>query len=99
VWTIAITWWMSRPDRFERQSEITSACAISHDLGQFFEGRRHLYGLRNQAFAQALERANQARLWTERDQARMWKKSLAATILLIVILGGARLLLWYYEGR
>ena len=99
VWTISTTWWMSRPDRFEPRSEITSACAISHNLGQFFEGRRHLYGIRNQAFAEALERANQTRLWTELDQSRMWRKSLFATILLIVLFGGARLLLWYYGGR
>lgn len=99
AWTIGITWWMSRPDRFEPQSEITSACAISQDLGQFFEGRRHLYGFRNQTFANAFERLNRARLWTERDQARMWKTSLMATIVLIVAIGGARLLLWYYEGR
>jgi hypothetical protein len=99
VWTIGITWWMSRPDRFEPPSEITSACAISHDISEFFEGRRHLYGFRNQAFADAFGRANQERVWTEGDQARMWKKSLVATILLIVVIGGARLLLWYYEGR
>lgn len=99
VWTIGITWWMSRPDRFEPRSEITSACAISQDVSEFFEGRRHLYGFRNQAFADAFERANQARVWTERDQSRMWKKSLIATILLIVVFGGGRLLLWYYQGR
>jgi len=99
AWMIGLTWWMSRPDRFEPLSEITSACAISQDVGDFFEGRRHLYGFRNQAFAEAFQRLNQARVWTERDQARMWKKSLAVTILLIVLIGGARLLLWYYEGR
>jgi len=99
VWTIGITWWLSRPDRFEPRSEITSACAISHDVSLFFEGRRHLYGFRNEAFAGAFERANQARIWTERDQALMWKKSLAALIVLIVVFGGGRLLLWYTEGR
>lgn len=99
VWMIGITWWMSRPDRFEPPSEITSACAISHDVSEFFEGRRHVYGFRNQAFADAFERANQARVWTEQDQARMWKKSLVATILLIVVFGGGRLLLWWYERR
>ena len=99
VWTIAITWWMSRPDRFEPPSEITSACAISYDVSQFFEGRRHLYGFRNRAFADAFERANHPRVWTERDQARMWNKWLVATILLIVIFGGGRLLLWWYEGH
>jgi hypothetical protein len=29
----------------------------------------------------------------------MWKTSLVAAILLIAALGGARLLLWYYQGR
>src|SRR5262245_48503699 len=99
VWMIGITWWMSRPHRFEPRSEITSACDIIQDLGQFFEGRRHLYGFRNRAFADAFERSNQARVWTARDQTRMWKKSLVVTIALIVVIGGARLLLWYYEGR
>jgi hypothetical protein len=99
VWTIAITWWMSRPDRFEPPSEVTSACSISQDISLFFEGRRHLYGFRNQAFADAFERANQARVWTETDQQRSWKKSVVVTVLLIIVVGGARLLLWYYEGR
>src|SRR5262245_30817930 len=90
VWTIGVTWWMSRPDRFEPPSEITSACAISQDLGEFYEGRRHLYGFRNRAFADAFERANLARVWTESDQARMWRTSLVAAILLIVVVGGAR---------
>ena len=84
---------------FEPPSEITSACTISYDISQFFEGRRHLYGFRNQAFADAFRRVNEARVWTERDQGRMWKKFLVVTILLIVVVGGARFLLWYYEGR
>jgi hypothetical protein len=29
----------------------------------------------------------------------MWKRSLFITILLIVVIGSARFLLWYYEGR
>jgi hypothetical protein len=99
VWMIAITWWMSRPDRFEPLSEVTSACAISPDLSQIIEGRRHLNGFSNQAFSGAFERLNQEQHRTERDQVRMWKKSLVATILLIVVFGGARLLLWYYDGR
>ena len=99
VWMIGITWWMSRPDRFEPPSEITSACAISHDVSQFFEGRRHIYGFRNRAFADAFERANEARVWTERDQALMWKEWLVAAILLIVVFGGGRVLLWLHEGR
>ena len=99
VWTIAVTWWMSRPDRFEPRTDITSSCTVSQDVGLFFEGRRHIYGFRNQAFATAFERANGTRIWTARDQARMWKKSTVVAIVLIVVIGGARLLLWYYEGR
>lgn len=99
VWTIVVTWWMTRPDRFEPRTEVTDACTVSDDIAQVFEGRRHIYGFRNQAFATAFERANQSRIWTERDQARMWRKSFVFTIVVIVIVGGARLLLWYYEGR
>ena len=99
VWTIAVTWWMTRPDRFEPRSDITSACLVSHDVAQLLEGRRHIYGFRNETFAQAFERANQERIWTERDQAWMWKKSLVVTILLIAAIGGARLLLWVYQGK
>jgi hypothetical protein len=99
VWTLSVTWWMSRPDRFEPRSDVTATCTVSQNVGQFFEGRRHIYGFRNQSFATAFERANQARLWTERDQARMWKKSTVVTLVLIVVFGGARLLLWYFEGR
>jgi hypothetical protein len=48
---------MTRPDRFEPRTQITLACAISHDVSQFFERRRHSYAFRNQTFAQAFERA------------------------------------------
>ena len=54
IWTIGITWWMSRPDRFEPPSEITSACAISHDVSEFFERRRHLLHLRRFAVDERL---------------------------------------------
>ena len=99
AWTIGVTWWMSRPDRFEPRTEVTASCIVSQDVAQFFEGRRHIYGFRNQTFANAFEQANTTRIWTQRDQARMWKTSTVVTILLIVVFGGARLLLWYYEGR
>ena len=99
VWTISVTWWMSRPDRFEPRTDVTASCIVSQDVGQFFEGRRHMYGFRNQTFATAFEQANAGRVWSERDQSRMWKKSTVVTIVLIVVVGGARLLLWYYEGR
>lgn len=99
VWTIAVTWWMTRPARFEPVSDVTAAVAISDAVNQFLEGRRHLYGFRNEVFADAFARANQSRVWTERDQARSWRTSLVVTVLLIVVVGGARALLWYVEGR
>ncbi len=99
VWTIAVTWWMTRPARFEPLSDVTSAVAISDAVNQFLEGRRHLYGFRNEAFAEAFARANRTRVWTAQDQAQMWWKSLVVTILLIVVVGGARALVWYDEGR
>lgn len=99
LWTIAITWWMSRPDRFEPPSEVTAACSISRDVGQFYERSRHVYGFRNQGFADAFTRANPGRQWTEGDQARMWNTSLVAAVLLLGGLGTARLLLWYFGGR
>jgi len=99
AWTIGVTWWMTRPNRFEPPSEITSACTISHDVSELFQGRRHLYGFRNQIFADAFERANASRIWTESDQSRMWTRSLFVAIVVIVTLVGARLLMWYYEGR
>jgi hypothetical protein len=99
AWTIGVVWMMTRPDRFEPRTEVSLACDVSHDVSQFFERRRYIYGFRNKAFADAFERANEGLVWTDRDQARMWKRYLLATILFFAVLLGGRLLLWYYEGR
>ena len=99
VWTIAVTWWMSRPDRFRTAERDSSACAISEDVAQFFEGRRHVYGFRNQPFADAFQRSNQARIW-ERGRSGPHVEEVARRHdPLIVVVGGARLLLWYTQGR
>lgn len=99
AWTIGVTWWMTRPSRFEPRTDITSACAISNNVGQFLAARRHIYGFRNDIFADAFARANQSAVWTARDQARMWRTTLVVTVLIIGLVGAGRVLLWYYEGE
>jgi hypothetical protein len=99
VWTPAIVWWMTRPDRFEPQTEITKALDVSADVAMFYEQRRHIYTFRNQAFAEAFARVNQPRLWTDEDQRRMNRTWLVVAVLFLVGLIAARLALWYYEGR
>jgi len=99
LWTIGLTWWISRPDRFEPRTEISLACDVSHDVSEFFDRRRYIYGFRNKTFADAFEQANHDRLWTSRDQKRMLKRSTLAAVLFLGGLIVARLLLWYYEGR
>lgn len=99
VWTPAIIWWMTRPDRFERQTEITKACDISPDVAVFYERRRHLYTLRNQAFADAFARANAARIWTAGDQRRSSRLWLVFVIAFVAVLVVARAWLWFAEGR
>jgi hypothetical protein len=97
--TIGITWWMTRPNRFEPRTEVTQACDISPDVGLFYEQRRHIYAFRNQRFAEAFERANQARVWTAGDQVRMQKTWLVvATVFLAALIAG-RAWLWFSTGR
>ena len=99
VWTPAIVWWFTRPHRFEPRSEITTACDISNDVGWFYEGRRHLYAFRNQAFAEAFARANQARVWTPQDQSRMKRTHGSLALLFLATLLVAWVLMRYYQGR
>lgn len=101
AWTIGVTWMISRPDRFEPRTEVSLACDVSHSVGQglFFEGRRFVYGFRNKTFADAFEQANASYRWTEQDQARMSKRSGLLAILFLAVLVGARLALWYVEGK
>jgi len=99
LWTIGIVWWMTRPDRLEPRTEITEACDFSGSVVAPFEHARHLYALRNQAFATALADANRDRVWTDADQKRMWSRS---AVVSVIVLGGliiARVLLWYFTGK
>jgi hypothetical protein len=99
VWTPAIVWWMTRPNRFEPRTEITQACDISPDVSLFYEQRRYIYAFRNQAFAEAFARANAARVWTAQDQARMqWTWGIVAGVLLVALVA-ARVVMWYVTGK
>jgi hypothetical protein len=58
-----------------------------------FEGARHLYAVRNQAFATALAEANRDRVWTDSDQKRMWSRSGIVSAVFLLVLIAARVLL------
>jgi hypothetical protein len=99
VWTPTIIWWMTRPHRFEPRTEITNALDVSSDVGLFYEGRRHIYTFRNQAFAEAFARLNQPRVWTAQDQARMQRTWGIVAVLLLLALVVARVVMWYVTGK
>lgn len=96
---IFLAFWYTRPDRFEPQSDITKSCDFSTNVSLEFTGQRHIYSLRNKAFADAFIAANRDRVWTREDQVRSsWRTAYLGAI----FLGGlviARLLMWYYTGK
>jgi len=99
VIAIAVAFWYTRPDRFEPQSEITKACDVSTNVFMDFGPKRHMYSLRNRAFADAFIDANRDRVWTREDQERSsWRTAYLGAL----FLGGlviARLLMWFYAGK
>jgi hypothetical protein len=96
---IGLAFWYTRPDRFEPRSEITKACDVSKNVSLEFGAKRHMYSLRNKAFADAFIAANRDRVWTREDQER---SSWRTAYLGVIFLGGliiARLVMWYYTGK
>lgn len=93
AWTLGLAWWTTRPDRFPRTSEITSACDFSQDVSSLFERERHIYRIRDGAFADDLSRLNSARVWTDADQKGTRWRALAGLAALIAALLVARWLL------
>jgi hypothetical protein len=96
---ICLAFWYTRPDRFEPRSDITNACDFSTNVSMDFGPERHIYSLRNEAFADAFISANRDRVWTREDQVR---NSWRTAYLGVIFLGGlviARLLVWYYTGK
>ncbi len=69
VWTLWAAWCSTVPQRIEKQTEIARACDFSDDVSGFFEPRRHIYAIRNPAFAQGLADFNAEHVWTEDDDA------------------------------
>jgi hypothetical protein len=101
LFAIGLAFWYTRPDRFEPRSDMTNACAcdFSKNVSMEFGRKRHIYSIRNKAFADAFIAANRDRVWTREDQERSsWRMGYLG----IVFLGGliiARLLMWYYTGK
>lgn len=89
VWCVGLWWRVSAPDRVEHQTEITLACDFSRDVSEMFERERHIYAMRNQAFADAFAAANANRAWTAEDQAHSirysWVYSLGFVAALAVV--------------
>lgn len=88
VWTLGLWWRSSAPSRIESQTEITKACDFSRDVSQMFERERHIYAMRNDAFAAAFRSLNADRAWTEQDQARSRRLQPIYAIGLFVLLVG-----------
>ena len=99
LFAIWLAFWYTRPDRFEPRSDITNACDFSKNVSMDFGRKRHIYSMRNKAFADAFIAANRDRVWTREDEKRSsWRVAYQG----IIFLGGliiARLLMWYYTGK
>ena len=85
VWTLAVTWWDTRVDRIEKQSDITRACDFSDDVSWFWERERRIYAMQNQSFAQALADANRDRVWNADDDRRSARRTRAGLALVGVV--------------
>lgn len=75
------------------ENEITSACSFSDELGGLFTGWHRAYTFRNHEFAEAFIAANQDRLWTKADTARVSRLTTVGSLLFLAGLIVARLLL------
>jgi hypothetical protein len=99
LFAIWLAFWYTRPDRFEPRTEITNACDFSKNVAMELGRKRHIYSMRNQAFAEAFIAANRDRVWTPEDQKRSSRRVLYQ---MMIFLGGliiARLLMWYFTGK
>jgi hypothetical protein len=75
------------------ENEITSACSFSDELGGVLTGWHRAYTFRNHEFAKAFIAANQERLWTKADTARVGRLATVGSLLFLAGLIVARLLL------
>lgn len=98
VWTTVIWFRSTVTQRLEPQTEITRACDFSGNVSQIFERERHIYAMRNEAFARAFEAANAGARWTEADQARSRRLTPIYAGLFLLVLAGIATLLTIYRG-
>lgn len=84
LWSLFLLWQVAIRKRTPPQTEITLACDFSEDVSQPFERERHIYAMRNKAFADGLATLNPDRVWTDQDQASSRRKS---NVLAVVLLG------------
>lgn len=99
LFAIGLAFWYTRPDRFEPRSDITNACDFSKNVSMDFGRKRHIYSLRNKAFADAFIAANCDRIWTREDQKRSTWRVLCQGVIFLGALVVARLVMWYYTGK
>ena len=83
VWTGFLLWRMATNYGATPQTDITRSCDFSQDVSQLFEGKRHIYSMRNETFANALATLNADRVWTDQDQAGSRKRMYATSIAII----------------
>ncbi len=93
VWTLVLWWQTTKPSRVPPQSEVTRACDFSRDVSEFFERERHIYAMRNEAFADALASLNPSHVWTDAEQARSRRlQPIYAIAVLVLVVGAAAVL-------
>jgi len=89
LWSLFLLWRVAIRRGVPPQTEITLACDFSEDVSQLFEGERHIYRMRNAAFAQGLATLNRDRVWTEQHQAgsrrRMHVTAIAGLAIIVLI--------------
>lgn len=97
-WSLFLMWRTTLDRRLDPQTELTCACDFSGDVSEFFERERHIYKIRNPAFAQAMAELNADRVWTAENQARSKRTLLAVAVLVVVMLAALGVLLKYTAG-
>ena len=87
AWCLFLLWHTTAPSRLEPQTEITRACDFSGNVSAFFDRERHIYRMRNKAFADAMAAENRDRVWTAENQARSTTRNLVVAVLTLASLG------------
>jgi hypothetical protein len=92
------SWASSRRLRVPPQTSVTLACDFSDDVSKPFDASRHVYAMRNSAFADALAAANRQEMWEPGSPRAARGRSLRRLTLALAIAGAAAWLLWKLFG-